>query len=307
MFFKKKDSIIAAVFLLLLVNCEMIVDVDLPAYKPVLVVNSFFSPETEWIVRVNHSKAILDTSAIQPIENARVEISSGGMAWRLSRNFDGYYYSISALLPLTGKKYTVHVSAPGYESVSASSIVPAVVPIESIATRRFRKAFGADELEIAVNFTDPPEESNYYQLVLSSQEIMSIDAKYYEYESDDLVFRRGWGTVFTDDLFSGKSYSLKIRLRRWSITGTTLWVNLVSITPEYYKYFKSYHQFENQYENPFAEPVFVYNNITNGLGVFAGFNAAKQEIRVWPISYSGSIKLRSPRVSRFRKMPRNSF
>ena len=38
-------------------------------------------------------------------------------------------------------------------------------------------------------------------------------------------------------------------------------------------------QLESQ-DRPFAEPVLVFNNIENGLGIFAGFNRSRDSILI---------------------------
>ena len=269
---------------LMLASCEMVVDVDMPAHHPVLVVNSLFSPESQWLVRVNHSKAILDTSRIQPVKNATVEISSDrDGAWQLSRNVDGYYYNNAMPFPKPGVTYTLNVSAPGFDAVTASCTLPKSVPINNISTRKLENNFNGDEFEVTINFTDPPEPDNYYQLIVTSQENLDANSFYMDYVSDDPVFGKDEGTVFSDDLFNSKDYSLKIRLPRHLVLGKIFWVNFITASKDYYTYFKSYRQFQDTYENPLAEPVFVYSNIENGLGIFAGLTPEKQSVDGWPV------------------------
>ncbi len=50
------------------------------------------------------------------------------------------------------------------------------------------------------------------------------------------------------------------------------WLEVVGMSEDYYKYQKTYiKQVENK-ENPFASIIEVYSNITNGVGIFAGYN-----------------------------------
>jgi hypothetical protein len=51
-----------------------------------------------------------------------------------------------------------------------------------------------------------------------------------------------------------------------------IYIELKSINKEYFNYLKSKTYAENEGNNPFSEPVRVYNNINGGAGIFAGFN-----------------------------------
>lgn len=50
------------------------------------------------------------------------------------------------------------------------------------------------------------------------------------------------------------------------------WLELVSMSEDYYKYQKSYINQVTNISNPFASPIEVYSNIENGVGIFAGYN-----------------------------------
>ncbi|MCB9503892.1 MAG: DUF4249 domain-containing protein [Deferribacteres bacterium] len=277
---KIKMSIRFILYSILISGCETIVDVDLPEYNPMLVVNCAFSPDYEWSVRVNHSIGVLDTSAIEPIKNATVEIASDdGQRLLLSRNDNGYYYNPALPYPEANKTYTVHVSAPGYTDVSASSAIPIATQIDSIRTRWLNYA-GSKELELTIYLTDPIDIDNYYQLSILEVYIYEGYGIYMDYDSDDLIFGNSGGTTFTDDLISGKSYGIKVGLEAWQVDSGVLQINLLSASEDFYKYYTSYRQYEDTDENPFAEPVFVHSNIENGLGIFAGFNTTSRRFYV---------------------------
>ncbi|WP_421873166.1 DUF4249 family protein [Marinoscillum sp.] len=48
----------------------------------------------------------------------------------------------------------------------------------------------------------------------------------------------------------------------------------------YYAYFKSLENQVNSRENPFSEPILVYNNIENGLGIFASHSSNVDSFRL---------------------------
>ncbi len=57
------------------------------------------------------------------------------------------------------------------------------------------------------------------------------------------------------------------------------WLEATGMSEDYYKYEKTYiKQVENK-ENPFASVIEVYSNITNGVGIFAGYNRQMIHLR----------------------------
>ncbi len=50
------------------------------------------------------------------------------------------------------------------------------------------------------------------------------------------------------------------------------WLEVRNCSPAYFRYTQDYMLQVSQRMNPYAEPVTVYSNITNGVGIFAGYN-----------------------------------
>lgn len=50
------------------------------------------------------------------------------------------------------------------------------------------------------------------------------------------------------------------------------WLYIETCSPEFYRYYKTYILQVSQRMNPYAETIKVYSNITNGVGIFAGYN-----------------------------------
>ena len=60
----------------------------------------------------------------------------------------------------------------------------------------------------------------------------------------------------------------------------TIYLTISRVSKEYYWYQSSYSNYLQTSGDPFAQPVQVYTNINNGLGVFAGYSASKDSIVV---------------------------
>ena len=53
-----------------------------------------------------------------------------------------------------------------------------------------------------------------------------------------------------------------------------LFLELRSVTEEYYRYFAGLSRQKQSSDSPFSEPVIIYDNIDGGLGIFAGYNSS---------------------------------
>ncbi len=60
--------------------------------------------------------------------------------------------------------------------------------------------------------------------------------------------------------------------------GREYWLKIETCSSDFYQYYKTYSLQVSQRLNPYAEAIEVYSNITNGLGIFAGYN--QQRIHV---------------------------
>ena len=159
--------------------------------------------------------------------------------------------------------------------------------------------------EARVTFNDPANESNYYELLAyryvsqfigdyddQGNYIVTDTLRYLEQlylSSDDPAVAEGesdvlegdsdfYGAVlsFSDDFFNGKPYTLRFKLDAYYYeyqADPQLYIMLRSINEGQYRYFRSVDlQYENE-GNPFAEPVQVYSNVSNGYGIVSGSSA----------------------------------
>ncbi len=260
-----------------IIGCETIVEVDLPEHKPVLVANSLFSPDRLWEVQLNKSKSSLDRFPISAVTNATIEIFDGeNLVASLTHVDDGIYRSTANETPNIGNTYTLQASAPGFDPIIASDYVPESVEINSIQTD-----INSYPFKVTVHFSDPPNEKNYYQVLVVSEDTNGGSELHpVWFESDDLLFQNLDGVdpgeaFFDDSLISGKNYSLVLKTYPHQVEPLAkMYVMLLSVSESYYNYMKSTKFQEDHGDNPFSTPVQVYNNIENGLGVFAGYTVS---------------------------------
>ncbi len=100
--------------------------------------------------------------------------------------------------------------------------------------------------------------------------------------------------VFPDKLFSGRQYALQFKIEREDYTPSLAWnqfpryrgtefikVYLRSISKELFESYKSKYQYEIIEGDIYAEPMKVYSNMSNELGVFGAFTVDSVTIDVW--------------------------
>jgi hypothetical protein len=98
--------------------------------------------------------------------------------------------------------------------------------------------------------------------------------------------------IFPDDYFKGKEYSVQFQM---SPNGYSLYspyssgygynpnspyhtiferntIHIQKLSKDLYTYLKYLKLYNHYHDNPFSEPVPVYSNVKNGVGIFAGFN-----------------------------------
>ncbi len=91
--------------------------------------------------------------------------------------------------------------------------------------------------------------------------------------------------LIKDLLFDGQQKTLDIAIdlsfKGWTMSGyepriEKMDVCLSNLTEPSYLFYKSYNIYNNVMGNPFAQPVQVYSNITNGFGIFAGSSSIRK-------------------------------
>jgi hypothetical protein len=306
--------IIFSPFLLCTCDFETAVEISIPEEKKKLVVNCIFQVDSTVYPRFFHSENILsyqhyssgDTTD-NAITNAVAKLHSGDT--EIPILFYKKYPFYRSASKATGNEYTIEVSAPGYESVTATTTIPRPVQITEIQSGDLMPPPSDDLMgkrAIHVRFKDPADESNYYgisiyvkikdsRLGVSLLQTLPtpLNPVYAEdYYAED--FRSGgyihqeYSILFNDRLFNGLDNVFSV----WCYEGTeedvSPWsgevqgyvVILKSISEEYYNYRVTYNLQQKAKRDPYAQPVQVFNNINNGFGIFAGYSISRVEHKI---------------------------
>jgi hypothetical protein len=269
---------------LLLFSCELVVDIKVPAEPPKLTVNGVFEQDSTWHVTVFKSKYILDNTDYQPVQNAIVVIKEDNIAVDTLHYSDfGQYTSSSEKSPQVGKHYELIASAPGFESVSAQSSLPAPVQIANTAFEwKFNQGTQSDyNYVIDVTFKDDPAVENFYEFKLfiqyewfnpQTQDTIKQYSEVYIYTDDPGMNNESIdGVLFDDKLINGKDTKLRLKGGSYNGDNTKFYLVMRSLNEDLYRYTLTTKLQGYSSGDPFAQPVHVYNNIANGFGIFGGY------------------------------------
>jgi len=288
-------------FILLITACKKdffnsIVPVEIPEHEPQLTVTANLFAEKNWhVINVKHSQGILDSSTIESIRDASVQLLEDGQIfqsfnlniWGQMNQFSHYESDSISFLP--NKTYTLQVNSPQYGSLQSSQQLPTKVPILTATYEKegILDRYGERGDEITVEFLDPKGEKNYY--VISVFAIYPIERE--ELDFDKLIHSVNLSPVapilekvrfsrdlqFSDASFDGNAYKIKLaafveeyKTYRDTISGRveSITIELLSVSKDYYAFWKSVEVYENTKGNIFAEPVNIYENVEGGIGIF---------------------------------------
>lgn len=303
----KPKNICPLLLLLLLFSCkgdffDAIVDVDVPEHTPRLTVAAHFNELFEnFVVDVGHSAGILDNSPIKAVKNAKVELLEDE---QLLHTFDllsvdnevqSYYVKKAPIDFSPEKYYTLKINSEEYGQVQGTQVIPTKVLIEQ-ATYKENSAvdrYGERGDAINLQFTDPANEQNYYQVLINTSfEVITEDSSFViaDYEVgispvDPFLEDIDYNTLLLSDAsFDGASHTIQVaafisdQLRYEQFQGGWLEgaevrlkeidVTLLSTSKDYYLFQKSLASHQDNEDNFFAEPTNVYENVEGGIGIF---------------------------------------
>ncbi|MFZ5999812.1 MAG: DUF4249 domain-containing protein [Bacteroidota bacterium] len=281
---------IFSVLFLLGAACETVVDIDIPFDKQMLVINSLPNPDSVWNVQVTLSRHVLDNTThlmLPPMGVVKiVDQETEQVVDQLTQVANEPKMYRGTTKPSLGKTYRVQVDIPGYDRAEAIGYVPIVTPIESVETEQAHSD-GSTYTRIKITFTDPPGES-FYSVSLASSYFYIINMKdtvWNEYpiyiERDDAGLEEqgisGPEVLIDDTFFDGKKHTISVRLNGGWGGQTPLGPNsrlvFSSLGASFYKYKVTTNLQNAARDNPFAQPVQVFSNVKNGVGIFDGLSS----------------------------------
>jgi len=242
----------------LLASCQKVIQLDLSTTAPQLVIQgNVYDEPGPYAVKISKTTNF-DTPNIYPaVTNARVTISdNAGKTEELSQVTDGTYVT-STLEGVVGRTYTLTVQIDG-KTYTARSTMPQPVYIDTIYYKK--SVFSSIKL-IALDFINPPNKENYYQVIhlVNGKQVAGFS-----------VFSNNSGEV------ERISYSfMSTDTTPALVAGDKIVVWLESIDKDVFKYFWTANRDGSRSASP-ANPV---SNISNGaLGYFNACSVRKSSL-----------------------------
>jgi hypothetical protein len=259
-------------------SCTQEIEIPTKGYKKQLVVNSIFSPHKPFTFYFSYTQDPL--SSFKKIEDSIEVMLYENNIKVLDKKIKSDSLN-SFIYPSNSSKYTIKAFVAGLDTVCSNDTLPQITSIDNATIRLFEvDQYGTHISQVKVTFTDPPGLRNYYELVFVG----------FQYDwgtkiTDPVLLNEGdysynpTSYFFSDELFNGKTYTLTIN-RDLGYGGPLPKVILRSISRNYYLYRKYWtrHSY-NQSRDDLGigaliftgVPQSMYNNITNGFGIFAGY------------------------------------
>jgi hypothetical protein len=322
---KYHSKIIAALGLMaaLLSGCELEQEVPIPEHEPRLTLRlaltNAFPDSTHYRsgpynqLYIGRSQSVLQADEeLKGITNASMTLyNEAGQAVETYRHtgmqygyyqpqpVDGYYEAVSGFVPEPGKTYTIRATAPGFQTIEATTRLPMPSRIVEASLEDRERVnngyFNGIEGTLKVVFQDNPDEQNYYQVLAYPLDSAQARMSYYSiYPRRDRtgpelgMQEQLWlGTLFSDELYNSGQITLNNRVSvttsemEWNgkIRNTHyLEVQVQQLTKDEYLFYKTLRSQRDNDGNPFAEYVQVHRNVQNGYGVLGGVTISRQVI-----------------------------
>jgi hypothetical protein len=297
----------AVAAMLLVAGCTKFIDFEGDNAVSRIVLNGVFQPDSLITLKMSNSVGYIEDADNVALVQGNVALfdDQGNLIDSLQHQGNGTYRSTVVAQP--GMQYTVAAEHAGFTSVWATDRVPATVPILTVDTLRVPSNDPFDNtvhLEVSISFTDPPGVANFYRIEVFSAQLYFIDWVYDE-QLNELVSDTIWlnsperwlqsistsdqviladnallagesalfdlSFYFTDRLFDGQTRTVKFRIESFSESGQYE-IALTSLSFDYYRFNRSLIAYRETFGDPFAQPVQVFTNVNEGLGIVGGRN-----------------------------------
>lgn len=246
-------------------SCEKDADIQLPKIDPMIGVYGFLEAGEPLQIELTDVRSIyepIDRTNNGRILGALVTVTQGDSVYTLTELGTGLYGHNHFVV--AGATYQIQVQKSGYKTASATCTVPtyevgqiemeylAMPDIDLDSTRRF-----------GFRFKDKAGERNYYRFGLIGRFDNNTGSEVYfsTYNlSDDNKDGQEMYTGLGSSYLWGSSQTQHLQAE----------ATIITMNEDLFKYQTSYDAYWMSEDNPFAEPVIMYSNITNGVGIFGG-------------------------------------
>ena len=290
------------VFIILIIglfSCEKDLPFPEQDVMPNLVLNGLFTTDSTWTIQASKSAPVNSSAKPELISNALIRVldDQSALIATLTHQENGNYQA-KGQFPIAGRTYTVEAEAPGLNAVKANSYLPQMPEFKLTDTLR-SKYLDIPVLFMDLEIDDNPDETNYYLIevtktvdILETEESYTFVPFHYVFdqnaENDEIDPENSGFTnvLLPDETFNGKRYTVRFAVELDEISDEerenvqVRWtIRLFAASEALYKYNKSLERYYFNQDELFSEPVEIFSNIENGLGVFGGYSIGEVELR----------------------------
>lgn len=266
-----------------------------PEFDKLLAIYTFISNEDDTLlIPVSRNFGILENNpdSLYSVLDAKVEWIEDGQAplvLPLNAAYTPATYFWSLSQPLKAKTgYTIRVSHPDYPTLSARQVMPGLVLLDSAMydPEGPIDLEGRRQQQVRFSFKDPADEVNYYEFNLRTTYLNRFSRGFDQATKKflyDTVYRKGdiylngateptakpgpRTILVSDQAFNGRAVTIGINFGAWQ-TVDDIEAIMRNISYENYLYKVSRRKFDDASSDPFVDPVILYSNVQNGIGVF---------------------------------------
>lgn len=291
--------------LILLNSCIKEIDIPIEYTDPKLVLNGFFTSDSLWNVHLSASKYIYSSGEIPVIPDATIIImDQDGSNIVLVPQGDGYYRSTTQY-PQPGHTYTIQVAKAGYETITSTATTINQVPLKSVELGEKVLIDSYEYRKIRIKFDDPSE-TNFYRINFKQSmkepdwntvdELDSIWTSYPNwvmYQDANNSLESGYSStssmLISDYYFNGNEHTIDVFVDDYYFQNgyydeqnAHLVIEFHTVSMEYYYFASSLENYNNSDEFALfaSQPVQIFTNIENGLGVFASYASQLDSIKM---------------------------
>ncbi len=280
--------------LVLFVSCEQFLEVELPDQDQKLVINALLEPADTLKVFLTKSKSVLDSESqndkFESVKTANVTLSSAGMTLPFTYiekpspfGTEAYYYLPNPNLK-DSESYKITAESAGFQSAQGTVVLPESVPVKDISYKNLGQSSDLeayDEVEITVKFEDPAGK-NFYQINGEYFGISTERANFFYVGSlnpdpvNPIYRRNDWfdsGLLFNDLLLNGKDSEMVFRVTLPRNAALKVTIHLRHVSESLYLYDETASLQNQTRDDFFSQPVLVYSNVENGLGIIKARNS----------------------------------
>ncbi len=298
---KKIKLLICLFAVFLFLSCEKVIEAkDLPEQDSRIVLNSLLFSEDLITANITASRGILSNKAFKDLDKAVCQVFEndaylGNLINIQNGNFTSFFTA------KVNNKYRLIVSASGYSSVTATTIIPPSVKytnLERYDTLNYNyrlnqysptEKWVGGTSKFKLKILDDLSAKNFYSIkpivILTDSLGNTIENDGYSIKNNNDENSYDSNSFEIDDLtkVNGNQMPLDFDVTFYynipeNLKSIRVYLEVSNLTEEYYKYKITLKKQAEAGGGFFSEPVLVYSNVINGLGILGGSSLTRLRI-----------------------------